>query len=211
MPTLLVVAGPNRCGKSTLTRTSGFSGFEVIDHDSIARSMSPGKATREALRRGRHTLQVQRPFPVETTRAGIGTLRRMENACREDYGIILQYVSLGSPDQELDRNRNRATLGGHDVPEADVLPTNCVLVSMIPEPAGVTGSISFRHRNQAGRSSPFEEQIFRTRRIRPSSDPTAGPIPGICNNCAGLARVRLQAPALRAILHDSSTRKLSPH
>jgi len=31
MPTLHVVAGPNGCGKSTLTRTTWFSGVEVID------------------------------------------------------------------------------------------------------------------------------------------------------------------------------------
>ena len=31
MPTLYVVAGPNGCGKSTLTRTTWFRGVEVID------------------------------------------------------------------------------------------------------------------------------------------------------------------------------------
>lgn len=51
MPTLLIVADPNGCGKSTLTRRSGFSGIEAIDPDALARSMSPSKATRETSRR----------------------------------------------------------------------------------------------------------------------------------------------------------------
>ena len=54
MPTLHVVAGPNGCGKSTLTRTTWFSGVEVIDPDAIARDTMAGnaaEAARSALRR----------------------------------------------------------------------------------------------------------------------------------------------------------------
>lgn len=39
MPRLYVVAGPNGCGKSTLTRTSHFSNTVIIDPDAIVRSM----------------------------------------------------------------------------------------------------------------------------------------------------------------------------
>ena len=38
MPTLFLIAGPNGCGKSTLTRTAWLSGLEIIDPDAIARS-----------------------------------------------------------------------------------------------------------------------------------------------------------------------------
>ena len=54
MPTLHVVAGPNGCGKSTLTRTTWFSGVEVIDPDAITRDKmanSRAEAARSALRR----------------------------------------------------------------------------------------------------------------------------------------------------------------
>ena len=44
----------------------------------------------------------------------------MAAARREDYRIILHFVSVDSPEQALDRIRNRVALGGHDVPEADV-------------------------------------------------------------------------------------------
>lgn len=120
MPTLFVVAGPNGCGKSTLTRTSGFNGIEVIDPDALARCMSPGKATREALGRRRRALEEKRPYVVETTLSGAGVLRHMETARREGNWIVLHYVSLGSPDHSLDRIRNRVAMGEHDVPEADV-------------------------------------------------------------------------------------------
>ena len=122
MPILVVVAGPNGCGKSTLTSMSGFRGLDIIDPDAIARAMTaggPGQAAREALRRRRAALGAGRTHLVETTLAGSGVLRHMEAARRADYRVVLHYVSVATPDQALDRIRNRVALGGHDVPEAD--------------------------------------------------------------------------------------------
>ncbi|MCY4097826.1 MAG: hypothetical protein OXF40_06145, partial [Rhodospirillales bacterium] len=56
MPTLHVVAGPDGCGKSTLTRTTWFRGIEVIDPGAIAGDTMagyPASAAREVLRRRR--------------------------------------------------------------------------------------------------------------------------------------------------------------
>ena len=47
MPTPLVVAGPKGCGKSTLTRMSGFRGLEIIDPDAIVRGITAGDALLE--------------------------------------------------------------------------------------------------------------------------------------------------------------------
>ena len=118
MQTLVVVAGPNGCGKSTLTRTPWFHGIEVIDPDAIADT--PGPAARKALRRRRKAIAEGRTLAVETTLAGSGPLRLMEAARSAGYRIVLHYVCVDSPDQSLDRIRNRVALGGHDVPEADV-------------------------------------------------------------------------------------------
>ncbi|MCY3829751.1 MAG: hypothetical protein OXF89_11500 [Rhodospirillaceae bacterium] len=123
MPNLLVVAGPNGCGKSTLTRMSAFKGLEIIDPDAIARSIvsgDPVQAGRKALRRRRDALAAGRSHLVETTLAGSGILRHMTAARRKGYRIVLHYVSVAAPDRALDRIRNRVALGGHDIPEADV-------------------------------------------------------------------------------------------
>ena len=122
MPTLFVVAGPNGCGKSTLTRMSGFRGLEIIDPDAIARDIAsgnPAHAAREALRRRQTALGAGRAHLVETTLAGAGILRHIAAARKAGYWIVLHFVSVGSPDQALDRIRNRVALGGHNVPEAD--------------------------------------------------------------------------------------------
>ena len=102
---------------------SGFSGFDIIDPDAIARGIASGNAAhaaREAVLRRRNALGAGRTHLVETTLAGSGILRHMAAARRQDYRIVLHFVSVGSPEQALDRIRNRVALGGHDVPEADV-------------------------------------------------------------------------------------------
>ena len=122
MPALLVVAGPNGSGKSSLTRTTWFGYVDIIDPDAIARGVKGrdrGQAAREALCRRRAALCKSRTHVVETRLAGFGILRHMTFARRAGYRIILHYVSVASPDQALDRIRNRVELGGHDVPEAD--------------------------------------------------------------------------------------------
>ena len=123
MPTLFVVAGPNGCGKSTLTRTTWFGGVEVIDPDAIARDVEtggPGRAAREAVLRRQAAVGAGRTLVLETTLAGHGVLRLMKAARKASYRIELHYVSVVSPDTALDRIRNRVALGGHDVPESDV-------------------------------------------------------------------------------------------
>jgi len=122
MPTLLVVAGPNGCGKSTLTRMNGFEGVDIIDPDAIARGMmagGPGQAAREALRRRRVAIAAGRTHLVETTLAGSGILRHMTAARQAGYRIVLHYISVGTPELALDRIRSRVALGGHDIPEVD--------------------------------------------------------------------------------------------
>ena len=142
-PTLHVVAGPSDCGKSTLTRISGFSGLEIIDPDALARSMPAGNAAREALRRRRRALGERRSYLVETTLAGARILFHMEAVRWEGDRIVLRYVSLSSPDQSLDRIRNRVALGGHHVPEADARRRFSRSRSNLPTVAALADEVIF--------------------------------------------------------------------
>ena len=163
MPTLFVVAGPNGCGKSTLTRTARFPGAEVIDPDAIARSMAfetPAKAARAALRRRRAALRAGRAHLVETTLAGFGILRHMEAARTAGYRIELHYVSVNSPDLALDRIRTRVASGGHDVPEPDV--RRRFVRSLVHLPAAIARSDEVRLYDNANPDEPHREVAILT-------------------------------------------------
>ncbi len=89
-------AGPNGCGKSTLTRTTWFRGVEVVDPDAFTRDMTAGYPARAALKRRHAVLAAGRTLALETTLAGAGVLRFMETARQAGYRIVLHFVSVNS-------------------------------------------------------------------------------------------------------------------
>ncbi len=106
MPTLYVVAGPNGCGKSTLTRTGWLRDLDIIDPDAIARTAAfamLAAAVREALRRRRAALRAGRTHVLETTLAGSGVFRHMEATRAAGLRVELHYVCVKLPELALDR------------------------------------------------------------------------------------------------------------
>jgi predicted ABC-type ATPase len=130
VPNLVVVAGPNDAGKSTvapmlLRGRLGIS--EFLNADVIARGLSEFnpegvaiEAGRVMLRRLRELARRQVDFAFETTLASrvfapwIGTL------IEDGYVFWLVYVWVASPELCIARVAERARTGGHDVP-ADVV------------------------------------------------------------------------------------------
>ena len=136
MPTLVVIAGPNGCGKSTLTRTGRFKELKVLDPDAIARSSRTGnpiEAGREALRQRREALRRGENFAVETTLSGKSMLATIREARNAGYRIEVHYTCVGSAEQALDRIRTRVAQGGHDIPEEDARRRFARSLEQLPE------------------------------------------------------------------------------
>lgn len=128
MPTLTVIAGPNGSGKSTLTRSLEFDGRDrLLDPDSIARGLSPENpsaagiaAGRTVLRRTADYLNRRVSFAVETTLSSRGRVDLIRKARTRGYEVHLVFIGLDSPERCISRIRNRAAMGGHFIPDADV-------------------------------------------------------------------------------------------
>jgi len=123
-----VVAGPNGSGKSTITQRVSFEGCDrLLDPDAIALGLNPSNpsaaammAGREVLRRIEDYLGRGVSFAVETTLSSPRSIDLIGRAKSLGYETHLIFVALDSPDRSILRIRNRASRGGHFVPDADV-------------------------------------------------------------------------------------------
>lgn len=127
-PTLTVIAGPNGSGKSTFTRTTHTdSQAPIIDPDAIAREIDPVAPEQAAVAAGREALKRQAAyikrglsFIVETTLAGNGPLRQMEQARQHGFDVRLIFIATDNARINIDRIVGRVARGGHFVPDEDV-------------------------------------------------------------------------------------------
>jgi len=77
-------------------------------------------AGREVVQRTADYLNRGASFAVETTLAGRSKPKLIWNAKARGYEIHLIFIGLDSPERCIARIRNRAALGGHFIPDADV-------------------------------------------------------------------------------------------
>ena len=120
MKQLIVYAGANGAGKSSL-RAGGADPVDVeIDPDRIARQMNPTDprsvdfaAGKEALRLFDRTLAEGRSLSLETTLTGRTVLGRMQAAKDSGYDVTLRYVAVNDIATNIRRVEGRAARGGH--------------------------------------------------------------------------------------------------
>lgn len=127
-PRLLVVAGPNGTGKTTLTeqglRHAWFQGCEYINPDLIARDEfgdwnSPTavlQAAREAERRREACLATGRSLAFETVFSGSDKVDFLRRAMSAGFFVRLFFVGTSDPTINAARVARRVMQGGHDVP-----------------------------------------------------------------------------------------------
>ena len=121
-PRLILVAGPNGAGKSTLTRhLHNARDFLLVDPDAIAKEAGAGAATagREAIRRINEAIKARKSLIIETTLSGKTLFAHARQAKAAGFRIELHFVGLDNVALSMARIRQRAVLGGHDIPRKD--------------------------------------------------------------------------------------------
>ena len=133
IPRLILVAGANGAGKSTMTarlmKRFGSSLGVLIDADAFASALAPDNPSRAAISAGRLTLalleralQHRERVMYETTLSDRKrSLNLLQHARNLGFKTWVFYIGLDDPQMHLERVVQRSSVGGHDVPDADIL------------------------------------------------------------------------------------------
>ncbi len=132
-PRLLIVAGPNGSGKTTVTEQglahTWFQGCEYINPDLIARDEFGDwnlpeavlKAAREAQRRREACLTERRSVAFETVFSAADKVDYLRRAITAGYFVRLFFVGTAHPSINAARVARRVMQGGHDVPISKIV------------------------------------------------------------------------------------------
>jgi predicted ABC-type ATPase len=129
-PSVIVLAGPNRAGKTTSARTLLAEKLRLmtfVNADVIAQGLAgfdPDSAALEAsrimLERLRALAGRREDFAFETTLAARSYAPWLEALRQDGYQIHRVYFWLASPDLAIGRVAERVRMGGHNIPEATI-------------------------------------------------------------------------------------------
>ncbi|MFA5677518.1 MAG: zeta toxin family protein [Pseudomonas sp.] len=125
---IIIIAGPNGAGKTTFARSFLPAEAQLqhfINADLIAAGLAPFAPETAAFKAGRlmleeikqHSLQ-GRSFAFETTLAGLGYLRHIEQWRAQGYHVSLFFLALPNVETAIARVSERVRQGGHDIPES---------------------------------------------------------------------------------------------
>lgn len=129
-PVLCIVGGCNGAGKTTLAREllPRIGLMRFLNADEIARGLSPLDPTLSAFKAGRLLLEEARAliaarssFAIESTLSGKTYVALIREAKAQGYRFLLHYIQISSGEQAVARVALRVRMGGHHVPEDDVL------------------------------------------------------------------------------------------
>lgn len=122
---LYLIAGPNGSGKTTLAKELVkeddivfLNADEIAEklHDNIG--LSAGRALLDKLEM---CLKCKESVVLESTISGNYHEHVVQRAKKAKYEIVFIYIFLSSVEQNLARIKQRVMLGGHNVPETDVI------------------------------------------------------------------------------------------
>jgi predicted ABC-type ATPase len=126
---LEIVAGPNGCGKTTLSEYLIDSGRlkNMINADIIAKGLDASNTKGGEITAGKIMLKQlhdcissQKSVSFETTLSGKTWISLIEKARGVGYRVVIYYITLPDPAIAIGRIKERVSRGGHHIPDETV-------------------------------------------------------------------------------------------
>lgn len=133
-PTILVFAGPNGSGKTTITKYVDVIN-PYINADDVKKTnhCSDLEAAEKALELREKALSNNNNFTFETVLSTDRNLKLLQKAKQQGYFIKCIYVLTANPMINVMRVKSRVASGGHDVPKEKILSRYTKALEIIPE------------------------------------------------------------------------------
>ena len=133
-PEILVFAGPNGSGKTTITRlTTRIGTYVNADEIKAALNCTDLEAAQHAEKQREYLLSKCANFSFETVLSTDRNLLFLKRAKDAGYFIRCIYVLTDNPSVNIDRVRVRTLSGGHDVPEEKIIHRYDRALQRVPE------------------------------------------------------------------------------
>lgn len=124
MKELIILGGANGSGKTTFSKQIlAETGFKFLNADEIEKELGVSKfqAGKEFFKRLDEFVTTEKSFVLESTLSGNYLIKAIEKAKNKGFFIKVVYVFLENPQNCIQRIKLRVQLGGHFIPDEDVI------------------------------------------------------------------------------------------
>ena len=133
-PVVLVFAGPNGSGKTTITRQFPRHGVYINADDLKAEySLADTEAARQAEALRNKLVEKKADFSFETVLSTERNLLLLQRAKENGYEVHCIYILTCNADINVARVRGRIRDGGHDVPEEKIRSRYVKALKLLPK------------------------------------------------------------------------------
>ena len=124
MKELIIIGGANGSGKTTFSADIlAKTGFDFLNADEIEKELAVSKlqAGKEFFGRLENLILAEKSFVLESTLSGKYLIKIIQKVEKSGYAIRIVYVFLEKPQDCIQRIKLRVRLGGHFIPDEDVI------------------------------------------------------------------------------------------